>query len=194
MHNDRKKLLLHVCCGPCSTTALERLYPEYDVTVFFYNPNIAPQREYILRRDESKRYTREVFGNEVSFKEGDFHPDVFLEAVKGFENEPEGGRRCEICFRLRLEETARYASENGFSHFCTSLTLSPHKKNTVLINSLGEELARKHESLTYLPSDFKKRNGFGRSVEISKKHKLYRQNYCGCVFSMKQSATYKGNV
>ncbi len=193
MKNDRKKLLLHVCCGPCSTTALERLFPEYDVTVFFFNPNIAPEREYILRRDEAKRYALEVFGSKVGFEEGAFRPDVFLEAVKGYENEPEGGRRCEICFRLRLEETARYARENGYSHFCTTLTVSPHK-NALLINRLGEELARNYEGLTYLPSDFKKRNGFGRSVEISKKHELYRQNYCGCVFSMKQSATYKGNV
>lgn len=193
MQNDRKKLLLHVCCGPCSTTALERLYPEYDVTVFFYNPNIAPQREYILRRDESKRYTQEVFGTAVPFVEGDFHPDVFLKAVKGYENEPEGGRRCEICFRLRLEETARFAKENGFTHFCTTLTLSPHK-NAVLINRIGEELALKYDGLTYLPSDFKKRNGFGRSVEISKKHEMYRQDYCGCVFSMRKSSTYKGNV
>ena len=193
MQNDRKKLLLHVCCGPCSTTALERLFPEYDVTVFFFNPNIAPEREYILRRDEAKRYALEVFGSKVGFEEGAFRPDVFLEAVKGYENEPEGGRRCEICFRLRLEETARYARENGYSHFCTTLTVSPHK-NALLINRLGEELARNYEGLTYLPSDFKKRNGFGRSVEISKKHELYRQNYCGCVFSMKQSATYKGNV
>lgn len=193
MKNDRKKLLLHVCCGPCSTTALERLFPEYDVTVFFFNPNIAPEREYILRRDEAKRYALEVFGSKVGFEEGAFRPDVFLEAVKGYENEPEGGHRCEICFRLRLEETARYARENGYSHFCTTLTVSPHK-NALLINRLGEELARNYEGLTYLPSDFKKRNGFGRSVEISKKHELYRQNYCGCVFSMKQSATYKGNV
>ena len=193
MKNDRKKLLLHVCCGPCSTTALERLFPEYDVTVFFFNPNIAPEREYILRRDEAKRCALEVFGSKVGFEEGAFRPDVFLEAVKGYENEPEGGRRCEICFRLRLEETARYARENGYSHFCTTLTVSPHK-NALLINRLGEELARNYEGLTYLPSDFKKRNGFGRSVEISKKHELYRQNYCGCVFSMKQSATYKGNV
>ena len=193
MKNDRKKLLLHVCCGPCSTTALERLFPEYDVTVFFFNPNIAPEREYILRRDEAKRYALEVFGSKVGFEEGAFRPDVFLEAVKGYENEPEGGHRCEICFRLRLEETARYARENGYSHFCTTLTVSPHK-NALLINRLGEELTRNYEGLTYLPSDFKKRNGFGRSVEISKKHELYRQNYCGCVFSMKQSATYKGNV
>jgi hypothetical protein len=193
MKNDRKKLLLHVCCGPCSTTALERLFPEYDVTVFFFNPNIAPEREYILRRNEAKRYALEVFGSKVGFEEGAFRPDVFLEAVKGYENEPEGGHRCEICFRLRLEETARYARENGYSHFCTTLTVSPHK-NALLINRLGEELARNYEGLNYLPSDFKKRNGFGRSVEISKKHELYRQNYCGCVFSMKQSATYKGNV
>jgi epoxyqueuosine reductase len=193
MQNDRKKLLLHVCCGPCSTTALERLYPEYDVTVFFYNPNIAPQTEYILRRDESKRYTLEVFGSDVPFVEGGFHPDVFLQAVKGLEDEPEGGSRCEKCFRLRLEETARYAQENGFTHFCTTLTLSPHK-NAERINRIGEELASNYEGLAYLPSDFKKRNGFGRSVDISKKHALYRQHYCGCVFSMKQSATYKGNV
>ncbi len=193
MKNDRKKLLLHVCCGPGSTTALERLFPEYDVTGFFFNPNIAPEREYILRRDEAKRYALEVFGSKVGFEEGAFRPDVFPEAVKGYENEPEGGHRCEICFRLRLEETARYARENGYSHFCTTLTVSPHK-NALLINRLGEELARNYEGLTYLPSDFKKRNGFGRSVEISKKHELYRQNYCGCVFSMKQSATYKGNV
>ncbi|HOO42120.1 MAG TPA: epoxyqueuosine reductase QueH [Bacteroidales bacterium] len=193
MQNDRKKLLLHVCCGPCSTTALERLYPEYDITVFYYNPNTAPQKEYLLRRDEARRVTRDIFGSEIDFLEGEYCPDAFLEAVKGYENEPEGGRRCEICFRMRLEETARYARENGYSHFCTTLTLSPHK-NAILINRIGEELTHKYKGLTYLPSDFKKRNGFGRSVEISKKYELYRQEYCGCIFSMQQSTTCKENA
>ncbi|HBG53654.1 MAG TPA: recombinase [Rikenellaceae bacterium] len=193
MKNNDKKILLHACCGPCSTTALERLLQDYFVTVFFYNPNIAPHSEYTLRRDEAKRYTEQAYGGKVLFVEGQYKPDVFLKAVKGFEQEPEGGLRCEICYRLRLEETARYAKENGFSLFCTTLTVSPHK-NALLINKTGEDLAVQYNGLTYLPSDFKKRNGFRRSVELSQSFNIYRQNYCGCIFSLSPYSICKGNA
>ncbi|NLH23124.1 MAG: epoxyqueuosine reductase QueH [Bacteroidales bacterium] len=190
--ND-KKLLLHACCGPCSTTALERLSEDYCVTVFYYNPNIAPHGEYNLRRDEAKRFSEQAYGGKVLFVEGRYEPDVFLKAVKGFEKEPEGGFRCEICFRLRLEETARYAKDHGFSLFCTTLTVSPYK-NALLINKTGEDLAVQYNGLTYLPSDFKKRNGFRRSIELSQSYNIYRQNYCGCIFSLSPSSICKGNA
>lgn len=177
------RLLLHTCCGPCSTTALERLFPDYEVTVFFFNPNIAPAGEYTHRRDESRRFTEKAYGNDVPFVERNPGYDFFLNAVKGLENEPEGGTRCEMCFRLRMEGTARYAKENGYSFFCTTLTLSPHK-NAVLINRIGFETAEKTGSVVYLPSDFKKQDGFRRSIEIAKDYGMYRQKYCGCLFSV----------
>ena len=193
MKNHTPRLLLHACCGPCSTTALERLFPDYDVSVFFYNPNIAPHDEYNLRRNEAKRFTEEAYGSKVPFLEGQYRPDVFLNSVKGYEQEPEGGLRCAICYKLRLEETARYANENGYSFFCTTLTVSPHK-NALLINKTGEDLAVRYNKLIYLPSDFKKRNGFRRSVELSQSFNIYRQNYCGCLFSLPSSSIYKGNA
>lgn len=186
MKNTHLKLLLHVCCGPCSTTVLERLFHNYDITVFFFNPNIGPAEEYELRRDESKRFIEQAYGPDVKFIEGNPDPGLFYHIARGLEKEPEGGRRCQACFRLRLEETARYAQENQFDLFCTTLTVSPHK-DAMLINRIGEEAAEKMGSVSYLPSDFKKQNGFRRSVEISKENGLYRQKYCGCVFSMEHS-------
>ena len=183
MENKLPRLLLHVCCGPCSTTVLERLVPHYAVSVFFFNPNIAPNAEYDKRKNEAERYIQQTYGSKIPSVAGNADPALFLEAVRGYENEPEGGRRCEICFRLRLQETARYAKENNFDFFCTTLTLSPHK-NAKLINTLGEETACRTGGISYLPSDFKKKDGFRRSVELSQKEHLYRQTYCGCVFSI----------
>ncbi|HQB23166.1 MAG TPA: epoxyqueuosine reductase QueH, partial [Bacteroidales bacterium] len=120
MENKLPRLLLHVCCGPCSTTVLERLVPHYAVSVFFFNPNIAPNAEYDKRKNEAERYIQQTYGSKIPFVAGNADPALFLEAVRGYENEPEGGRRCEICFRLRLQETARYAKENNFDFFCTT--------------------------------------------------------------------------
>ncbi|NLA15418.1 MAG: epoxyqueuosine reductase QueH [Bacteroidales bacterium] len=183
MENKYSRLLLHACCGPCVTTALERLVENHEVSVFFFNPNIYPNEEYVKRKKETQRYVQNTYGLKVPFIEGDSNPNLFFKSVHGYENEPEGGERCSLCFRLRLEETARYAKKNGFSGFCTTLTLSPHK-NAKLINQLGEEIASSIRNVTYFPSDFKKKDGFRRSVELAKEQDLYRQTYCGCIFSL----------
>ncbi len=175
-------LLLHACCAPCSSYCLEYLSKYFKITVFYYNPNIYPQQEYSFRVSEVKRLISEMeTENEVSFIEGNFDPDEFYTLVKGLENCKEGYDRCFLCYRLRLEETARLAKEKGFDYFTTTLSISP-LKNASKINEIGEELAVKY-SVSHLPSDFKKKNGYKRSIELSKEHNLYRQNYCGCVFS-----------
>lgn len=175
-------LLLHACCAPCSSYCLEYLSKYFKITVFYYNPNIYPQQEYSFRVSEVKRLISEMeTENEVSFIEGKFDPDEFYTLVKGLENCKEGYDRCFLCYRLRLEETARLAKEKGFDYFTTTLSISP-LKNASKINEIGEELAVKY-SVSHLPSDFKKKNGYKRSIELSKEHNLYRQNYCGCVFS-----------
>jgi len=172
---DKKKLLLHSCCAPCSSYVLEFLQDKYDITVFFFNPNITDLKEYELRRDEQKRLLAQGV---ITFIEGSYTPDTFYEVCKGLETEPEGGERCFGCYELRLCETARTASELGFDHFTTTLTVSPHK-NAIKINEIGQKFP------TYLPFDFKKNNGYQRSIELSKQYGLYRQNFCGCTFSQK---------
>lgn len=180
----KPSVLLHSCCAPCSTACLERLTEFFCVTVFYYNPNIYPETEYSHRVSEQKRLIRQMYGeNEVNFIEGEFDPKKFYTAVKGLENEPEGGLRCFECYRLRLRETAQTAKENGFEYFTTTLTLSP-LKNSAKLNEIGQEIARQC-GVKFLPSDFKKKNGFLRSTELSRQYDLYRQNYCGCVFSQR---------
>ncbi len=174
-----ESLLLHSCCAPCSSYCLEQLAPLFRVTVFYFNPNLDTEEEYERRKAEQIRYLSET--SLASFLDCDYSPERYLSAVKGLEAEKEGGARCAACFRLRLEETARRAKELGFSFFGTTLTVSP-LKNAELINRTGFELAEEY-GVSYLPSDFKKRGGYLRSVELSKEHRLYRQNYCGCVFS-----------
>lgn len=175
-------LLLHACCAPCSSYCLEYLSQYFKITVLFYNPNIYPQNEYAHRVDEIKRLVSEMqFKNDVDFIEGRFDPDEFYCVVKGFENCKEGYERCFLCYRLRLEETAKLAKEMKFDYFTTTLSISP-LKNAGKINEIGEELAKLY-GVTHLPSDFKKKNGYKRSIELSKEYSLYRQNYCGCVFS-----------
>lgn len=170
------KLLLHVCCAPCATHIIETLKEDFELTAYFYNPNIHPEEEYRLRLENLKKLG-------VTFVEGKYDIDVWFNATKGYEKEPEGGARCEICYRLRMGEAARFAKENNFAYFATTLTISPHKSARV-INSIGEELSKKY-GIKFYSADFKKRNGFKKSVELSKKHGLYRQSYCGCVFSMR---------
>lgn len=174
----RKKLLLHACCAPCSSACIERLKSVFDVTVYFYNPNMDTLEEYTHREKEQIRLC-EVLGVDCFVAE--YNPQEFYSEVKGFENEPEGGSRCAKCFFLRLKRTAEYAKKNGYDYFTTSLTISP-LKNAHTLNLIGNEVA-KEIGVNFLPSDFKKKNGYIRSIELSKEHGLYRQNYCGCVFS-----------
>ncbi len=175
-------LLLHACCAPCSSYCLEYLSKYFNITVYYYNPNISVKEEYEHRLSEEKRLIRSMpFENPVGIIEGGYCPNDFFDAVKGLENEPEGGKRCEKCFRLRLESAARLASERGFDYFTTTLTISP-LKNARLLNTIGAELAEKY-GVSWLYSDFKKREGYKRSIELSREYDLYRQNYCGCIFS-----------
>lgn len=175
-------LLLHSCCAPCSSYVLEYLSQYFSITVLYYNPNIYPLQEYEKRVAEQKRFISQLPAEHpVRFLEGDFDFDRYYEAVRGLEGEPEGGKRCEKCFRLRLEKAAQMASELGFDCFTTTLTISP-MKNAPLLNEIGEEMGKKY-GVFWLPSDFKKKNGYKRSVELSGQYGLYRQNYCGCVFS-----------
>lgn len=179
-------LLLHSCCAPCSSYVIEYLSKFFKITVFYYNPNISPDEEYQYRANEQKRLIESMtFENPVDFLEGDYNPDDFFNLCKGLENEPEGGARCAKCFNLRLNKTAEVAKQNGFDYFTTTLTISP-LKNAQLINNIGQEIAKKH-GLQYLVSDFKKKNGYKRSIVLSKEYNLYRQNYCGCIFSKNES-------
>ena len=179
-------LLLHSCCAPCSSYVLEYLSSYFEITVFYYNPNIYPEEEYFKRVQEQQMLIKKLPAkNPVHFLEGHFDPRDFYTAVKGLEHIPEGGERCHACFELRLREAAGIASEKGFDYFTTTLTISP-LKNASKLNEIGESLAQEFQ-ITWLPSDFKKKNGYKRSIELSQEYELYRQNYCGCVFSKKES-------
>ena len=178
---EKPSLLLHSCCAPCSTAVVERLMENFCVTVFYFNPNITESEEYNLRLNEQKRYLKETYGDAVKIIEGRYSAREFFAAATGLEKEPEGGKRCEACFELRLNETAKIAKEGGYRYFCTTLTVSPHK-NAELINEIGTHAGERY-GVEFLPSDFKKRGGFKRSCELSEKSGLYRQNYCGCIYS-----------
>jgi hypothetical protein len=181
------RLFLHACCAPCSSYVLEYLSNYFSITVFFYNPNIAPEEEYRKRVAEIRRMIDAMeFVHPVTLIEGDYHPEVFYEMAKGLEDVPEGGERCFRCYRLRLEEAARLAAEGNYDYFTTTLTISP-LKNAAKLNEIGEELSEIY-AVPHLPSDFKKKNGYKRSIELSAEYGLYRQNYCGCVFSRREAA------
>lgn len=181
---DRKyKLLLHVCCAPCSSYCLEYLTRYFDVTVYFSNSNIDDCVEYEKRREEEKRLLGQMCP-QVSFVEGKYDPEYYHELVKGHEDDPERGERCAICFAMRLGESAKYASENGYDYYTTSLSISPLKDEQKLCE-IGEKAAEKY-NVKYLPSDFKKKGGYQRSIELSKEYGLYRQDYCGCSYSRKK--------
>lgn len=183
-------LLLHSCCAPCSSYVLEYLSQYFRITVFYYNPNIAPKAEYCHRVEEQKRLiSRMPLVHPVQFLEGHYDPEEFYEAVRGLEQIPEGGARCRACFRLRLEEAARQAAEGDFDYFTTTLTISP-MKDAQILNKTGMEAAEKYNAV-WLPSDFKKKNGYRRSVELSQEYGLYRQDYCGCVFSRREREAQK---
>lgn len=177
-----KKLLLHSCCGPCSTHVINVLKDDYDITILYYNPNIDTQEEYLHRLAEQQRYCKEVG---IKVLELGYNPEEYLNKVVGYENEREGGSRCEICFRLRLEKTAQVAKELGFDYFGTTLTVSPHK-NSIVINKVGKEI-ESEQGISFIDGNFKKQDGYKKSIELSKKYNLYRQNYCGCKFSRRDN-------
>lgn len=181
---SKKKLLLHSCCGPCSSGVLEQICDTYDVTIFFYNPNIYPESEYLKRAENQKKYL-DAIKDKYNLKcvVATYKPNEFFDNVKGYEAEPEGGKRCSKCFRLRMRKTAIYAKENGYDFFTTTMSVSPHK-NAKLLNEIGQEIS-KEIGIEYLTSDFKKHDGFLKSIQNSKKYNLYRQNYCGCIYSLK---------
>lgn len=178
---QKPSLMLHSCCAPCSTACIERLKEYFDLTVYYYNPNLDTEEEFTLRANEQQRYCEK---NQIKFIVEKYFPEEFYNAVSGLEACLEGGARCKKCFKLRLEKTAKIAKEKGFLYFATTLTVSP-LKNAQDINSLGMEI-EKENGIKYLPSDFKKQEGYKRSIELSAKEGLYRQNYCGCTFSKKQ--------
>ena len=176
------KLLLHACCAPCSSACLERLSSHFEVSILYYNPNITDQDEYNKRLEELHKFVSLYQTTyPVSIIDGRYMPEEWWSISKGLEDEPERGKRCYLCYKLRLEETAKVAEELDYPYFCTTLTLSPHK-NSDWINEIGEELNNSYK-VDYLYSDFKKRNGYKRSIELSKEYDLYRQDYCGCIYS-----------
>ena len=180
--NQKAKLLLHSCCSVCSSHVISVLAPEYELGIFYYNPNIWPRDEYEHRKSEQIRLLREAdFCTGVSYFDLDYDHTEFLDYVKGLEKEPENGARCTECFRLRLEKTARFAKENGFDCFCTTLSVSPHK-NSAVINTVGQETAEKY-GIEWVHSDFKKKDGYLHSTRLAKEYGLYRQDFCGCEFA-----------
>lgn len=184
---SKPSLLLHSCCGPCSSYVTEYLANYFDITLYYFNPCIYPESEYIRRLDTQKRLL-DITGL-ARLDEGEYDHESFLKLVRGFEHQPEGGKRCEICFYQRLVATAKRAAENNFDYFATTLTVSPHK-NAELLNSIAEKVGERF-GVSHLPSDFKKKEGYKRSVELSKKYNLYRQSYCGCEFSMAREVKNK---
>ncbi len=184
IEGSKKKLLLHSCCGPCSTAVLKRLLPDHRITVFYFNPNITDPAEYRHRLAEQVRFIKEyseAARERIDLLEGPYDPKAYYSAVRGLEQEPEGGARCGLCFYMRMQETARQASEGGFDCFDTTLSVSPHK-NFEVISRLGQELARIWD-VEYLNGNYKKNEGFRESIALSGEYGLYRQNYCGCSFS-----------
>lgn len=176
------RLLLHCCCAPCSSYVLEYLSRFFEITCLFYNPNISPAEEYKKRAEELRRLISEQpHKNPVSIIVEKYNPQDFFAAVKGYEHIKEGGERCFRCYRLRLEMAAKYAKEYNFDYFCSTLSISP-LKNARKLNDIGEELSEIYK-ISHLPNDFKKKGGYKRSIELSAEYDLYRQNYCGCVFS-----------
>lgn len=186
------RLLLHSCCAPCSSYVLEYLSQYFEITVFYYNPNISPAEEYEKRAAEQQRLIDGLsVKHPIGLVVGAYEPERFYEQSRGLEKEPEGGKRCFKCYRLRLEEAAILAREGCYDYFTTTLTISP-LKNAEKLNEIGEELSRIYQ-VEHLPSDFKKKNGYRRSVELSKEHGLYRQDYCGCVFSRREAMDVKND-
>ncbi len=175
----KPRLLLHSCCAPCSSYVITYLYDYFDITILYYNPNIYPYEEYKKRKDEQIRLISNFKG--VKIIDCDYDNDIYNEVIKGLENEPERGSRCTKCFYLRLNKTGEIAKKNNFEYFGTTLTVSPYK-NAKLLNEIGEDISKKYD-IKWLYSDFKKNDGYKKSIELSKKYDLYRQDYCGCIYS-----------
>lgn len=178
-------LLLHACCAPCSSYVLEYLSNYFKITIYYYNPNIHPENEYTRRIEELKKFLTEFkTTNKVNLIEASYIPNEYFNAVKGLEDLGEKSNRCYECYKLRMNEAAKYAKENNYDYFTTTLSISPYKISS-WINEIGEELQNKY-NINYLYADFKKKNGYKRSLELSKKYKLYRQDYCGCIYSKRE--------
>ena len=189
----KARVLLHCCCGPCSSSVLERLADEFELTLLWYNPNIYPEAEFEKRYEVFLRLIEDMgLKDKLSVLRTEYRAEEYYGRVAGYEDEPEGGSRCAMCFRLRLEETAKTAKALGFDYFCTTLTLSRHK-DAVLINDIGEAVAKEYGS-RWLPSDFKKKDGENRSIELCEQYDVYRQLYCGCEFSFLRRQQGPGEV
>ena len=186
----KPSLLLHACCAPCSSYVLEYLAKHFDITLYFHNPNIYPEEEFKVRLEELNRFTRDA-GYSVNVISPEYNADEFFDAVRGMENLPEGGDRCRVCYALRLRKTAEAAKDGGFDYFTTTLSISPYK-NAEWLNEIGAELEAEY-GVSYLFSDFKKKNGYKRSIELSSEYGLYRQDYCGCIFSKVEAEKRKQN-
>ena len=178
--NNKPTLLLHACCAPCSSSVLEKISKYFDITILFYNPNITDYKEYIKRKDELEKFIGLV-GYDIKLLDCNYDKEKFLDISHGLEDLKEGDIRCYKCYNLRLEETARIAKLNNFDYFTTTLSISPYK-NSKWLNEIGEELSKKY-NINYLYADFKKKNGYKRSIELSHIYNLYRQDYCGCIYS-----------
>ena len=182
LNNEVPTLLIHSCCAPCSSYCLEYLSEFFKITVLYYNPNIFPKEEYEFRAREQERFINSFPAKyPISFMEETYSPEEFYAIAKGLEKEPEGGERCTRCYKLRLEHTAKIAKDLNMDYFTTTLSISP-LKDAKRLNSIGLELEETYE-VSYLVSDFKKKNGYKRSVELSKEYEMYRQNFCGCIYS-----------
>ena len=180
-----QKILLHSCCAPCSSYVILFLTNYFDITILYYNPNIYPQTEYQKRKEEQIKLIKTLnTKNKLTYLDCDYDNNIYNQSIIGYENCKEGGLRCHICFKLRLEKTAILAKNNNFDYFCSTLTVSPHK-NSHIINEIGQTLSDKY-NIKWLPSDFKKNEGFKQSIELSKKYNLYRQDYCGCIYSQEE--------
>ena len=184
--NGRKKLILHSCCAPCSSYVISYLTKFFDITILYYNPNISPYDEYIKRKNEQIKLINNINkDNKIDIIDCDYDNDLYERLIKGLESEPERGSRCSICYQIRMEKTAIVGKDNNYDFFCTTLSVSPYK-NSDLINKIGKQLEEKY-NIKWLYSDFKKKDGYKQSIELSKKYNLYRQDYCGCIYSKPKS-------
>lgn len=180
--DSKKKLLLHSCCGPCNSYVISYLTNYFDITILYYNPNIYPYDEYLKRKQEQIKLINEIdCSNNLDIMDCDYDNDLYEKCIIGLENEPERGNRCMVCYNLRMEKTAKMAKECNYDYFCTTLSVSPYK-NSEWINKIGEKLQNKY-NINWLYSDFKKKDGYKQSILLSKKYNLYRQDYCGCIYS-----------
>lgn len=188
---NKPRLLIHSCCAPCSSYVLEYLSQHFDITLLYYNPNISPKSEFEYRVSELKRLVSEMpLYKEINIEIPEYNDREFYDEVRGMEDIPEGGERCFKCYEIRLRKAIEYAKKNGFEYFTTTLSISPYK-NAEKLNEIGERLAGEYGGVKWLPSDFKKKNGYKRSIELSRKYNLYRQDYCGCVYSKAESERNK---